>query len=50
MRLPVAANTALQIAGSIGGTPGSPTPAGGASLSIRWTRVSIGASLIRATR
>jgi hypothetical protein len=31
-RLPVAAKIALQIAGAIGGTPGSPTPAGGASL------------------
>jgi hypothetical protein len=49
MRLPVAAKIALQIAGGIGGTPGSPTPAGGASLCTRWTRVSIGASFIRAT-
>jgi hypothetical protein len=31
--LPVAANIALQTAGANGGTPGSPTPAGGASLS-----------------
>ena len=30
---PVAANTALQSAGTNGGTPGSPTPAGGAVLS-----------------
>ena len=29
MRLPVAAKIALQMAGAIGGTPGSPTPAGG---------------------
>ena len=28
MRFPVAAKIALQIAGAIGGTPGSPTPAG----------------------
>jgi uncharacterized protein len=33
MRFPVAAKIALQIAGAIGGTPGSPTPPGGASLS-----------------
>ena len=32
IRLPVAAKMALQMAGAIGGTPGSPTPAGGASL------------------
>jgi len=31
-RLPVAAKTALYRAGAIGGRPGSPTPAGGASL------------------
>lgn len=31
MRLPVAAKIALQIAGAIGGTPGSPTPVGGFS-------------------
>ena len=31
--LPVAAKIALQTAGANGGTPGSPTPAGGASLS-----------------
>ena len=49
MRLPVAANIALQIAGAIGGTPGSPTPAGGASLCTICTRVSTGASSIRAT-
>ena len=36
-RLPVAAKIALQKAGANGGTPGSPTPAGGASLSIRCT-------------
>ncbi len=34
-RLPVAAKSALATAGAIGGTPGSPTPAGGASLSTR---------------
>src|SRR5260370_21188 len=32
-RLPVAANMALQNAATNGGTPGSPTPAGGAELS-----------------
>src|SRR5579863_565055 len=36
-RFPVAANTALQIAGAIGGTPGSPTPAGAAMLSTMCT-------------
>ena len=35
IRLPVAAKMALQIAGAIGGTPGSPTPAGAASLVTR---------------
>ena len=34
-RLPVAANIALQIAGAIGGTPGSPTPVGSVPLSTR---------------
>lgn len=33
IRFPVAAKIALQAAGANGGTPGSPTPAGGASLS-----------------
>ena len=32
IRLPVAAKIALQMAGDMGGTPGSPTPAGGAVL------------------
>jgi hypothetical protein len=32
MRLPFAAKIALQIAGAIGGTPGSPTQTGGALL------------------
>ena len=40
MRLPVAANNALQIAGTIGGTPGSPTPAGKSWLGTRYTCVS----------
>jgi radical SAM superfamily enzyme YgiQ (UPF0313 family) len=35
IRLPVAAKIALHSAGANGGTPGSPTPAGGASLSTR---------------
>ena len=33
-RLPVAAKIALQNAATNGGTPGSPTPAGGAELSV----------------
>jgi hypothetical protein len=50
IRFPVAAKIALQIAGAIGGTPGSPTPVGGfSSIPIRCTRVSTGASLMRAT-
>src|SRR5271156_1774710 len=49
IRLPVAAKIALQIAGDIGGTPGSPTPAGGAELGTIWMCVSTGASLMRAT-
>ena len=49
MRLPVAAKTALQIAGAMGGTPGSPTPAGAASLATTCTWVSTGAWLMRAT-
>src|SRR6266852_914554 len=39
MRLPVATKIALHSAGTNGGTPGSPTPAGGASLSTRQTLV-----------
>ena len=35
-RLPDAAKYALTMAGAIGGTPGSPTPPGGASDSIMW--------------
>jgi len=38
-RFPVAAKIALHNAGVNGGTPGSPIPAGGASLSTRWTCV-----------
>jgi|SRR5579872_1711625 len=49
IRFPVAANIALQRAGMKGGTPGSPTPAGGASLSTRCTLVCTGASRMRAT-
>src|SRR5581483_7760327 len=49
MRFPVAAKIALQIAGAIGGTPGSPTPAGSAPFCTRVTCTSRGASLIRAT-
>ena len=40
---------ALQIAGAIGGTPGSPTPPGAALLSTMWTRVS-GVMSVRATK
>src|SRR3981189_3951817 len=39
IRLPVAAKIALPSAGAIGGTPGSPTPPGGASLSTMYTCV-----------
>ncbi len=39
IRFPLAAKIALQTAGANGGTPGSPTPAGGASLSTMWTFV-----------
>src|SRR5438445_4222704 len=46
-RFPVAAKTALHSAGVNGGTPGSPIPAGGASLSTRCTCVSRGAEFIR---
>src|SRR6266478_8921823 len=38
-RLPVAAYMALQSAAMKGGTPGSPTPPGGALDSTRWTLV-----------
>jgi hypothetical protein len=37
IRFPVAAKMALQSAGAMGGTPGSPTPPGGALLSKMWT-------------
>jgi len=47
-RFPVAANTALYRAGAKGGTPGSPTPAGGASLSTMCTSMCRGARFIRA--
>src|SRR5438045_2763043 len=47
-RFPGAAKTALHNAGVKGGTPGSPMPAGGASLSTRCTYVSRGADFIRA--
>src|SRR6266545_2979513 len=40
MRLPVAANRALQSAGTVGGTPGSPTPVGKSWLGRRCTCVS----------
>ena len=36
-RFPFAAKMALVSAGAIGGSPGSPTPPGGASLSTMWT-------------
>src|ERR1700686_1853036 len=48
-RLPVAAKIALQSAGAKGGRPGSPIPAGGASLGTMWMYVSRGASFMRAT-
>ena len=48
-RLPVAANTALHRAGANGGTPGSPTPAGGASLFTICTSTWRGARFMRAT-
>jgi adenine deaminase len=38
-RVPVSAKIALATAGAIGGTPASPTPVGGASLSTRWTLI-----------
>src|SRR5579863_6823257 len=44
IRLPVAAKMALEIAGAITGTPGSPTPAGGASELTIWMCVSYGAN------
>ena len=46
-RSPVAAKIALATAGATGGTPGSPTPAGGASLSTRWTWMLRGTSFMR---
>ena len=46
-RFPVAANTALHNAGANGGTPGSPTPAGGASLSTMCTSTLRGARSMR---
>src|SRR5216684_7753105 len=46
-RLPVAANTALYRAGAKGGTPGSPTPAGGASLFTICTSTCRGARFMR---
>ncbi len=48
MRLPVAAKIALQSAGAKGGSPGSPIPAGGASLGTMYTFVSRGATFMRA--
>ncbi|MGF6372355.1 hypothetical protein OKW40_005171 [Paraburkholderia sp. RAU6.4a] len=48
MRWPVALKIALQMAAEVGGTPGSPTPPGGASLGTIYTRVS-GTESIRAT-
>src|SRR4029077_3074021 len=48
-RLPVAANTALYRAGAKGGTPGSPTPAGGASLFTICTSTCRGARFMRAS-
>src|ERR1700681_1365099 len=48
-RLPVAANTALYSAGAKGGTPGSPTPAGGASLFTICTSTCRGARFMRAS-
>jgi hypothetical protein len=49
IRFPVAAQMALYNAGAKGGTPGSPTPAGGASLSTMYTFVLRGAEFIRTT-
>src|SRR4029453_5661465 len=40
MRLPLAGNSAVQSAGIVGGTPGSPTPAGTSWLGRRCTCVS----------
>ena len=48
-RWPVAAKIALHRAGAKGGTPGSPTPPGGASLSTRCTSIALGELAIRAT-
>ena len=49
IRLPVMLNKALQIAGAMGGTPGSPTPVDKRSLDTMCTCVSKGASSILAT-
>ena len=46
-RSPVAAKIALAMAGATGGTPGSPTPAGAASPSTRWTWMLRGTSPMR---
>ena len=43
MRVPVMVNSALQIAGAMGGTPGSPTPVGAPSLGTMYTFVCRGA-------
>ena len=48
--LAVAAKIALHNAGAMGGTPGSPTPPGGASLGTMCTRVSRGFAPIANTR
>src|SRR5207247_7072424 len=48
-RLPVAAKIAFPRAARTGGSPGSPTPVGNASLCTRWTFTWRGASFIRAT-
>ena len=45
-RAPVAWKSAFATAGAIGGTPGSPTPVGGAEESTMWTSTT-GISLIR---
>ncbi len=49
IRFPVAAKIALHSAGAMGGTPGSPTPAGASLLATTWTWVCCGASVMRAT-
>jgi hypothetical protein len=50
MRLPVAAKIAFHSAGANGGTPTSPIPPGGASLSTMETWVSAGATFMRRDR